>query len=110
MNIYQKSTHEKENPTRENSQKSARETKIYAREKNGKPPKFGCEKKVGKRKVKKAEKSGREKQILPVKKFKKRPARPLSSITPKRNTVYAYNNNAMHRSVFIFPRENQKCA
>ena len=65
---------------------------------------------VGKRKVKKAEKSGREKQILPVKKSKKRPARPLSSITPKRNTVYAYNNNAMHRSVFIFPRENQKCA
>ena len=62
------------NPTRENSRKSAREAKFFAREKYGKNPKIGREKKkVGVRKVKKAEKSGREKQILPVKIFEKMP-------------------------------------
>ena len=40
------------NPTRENSRKSAREAKFFAREKYGKNPKIGREKKkVGVRKV-----------------------------------------------------------
>ena len=43
-------------------------------EKNGKNPKIGREKKKrGREKSQKAEKSGREKQILPVKNFEKRP-------------------------------------
>ena len=61
-------------PTSKNSQTSVREAKIYTREKTEKTLKLAVIKlKVGARKVKKAEKNRRKKEILRMRISEKRP-------------------------------------